>query len=86
MSGSALPALIQRFFTDRLCMQLEASRHTVAARPARSVPGLRTARARLHLSETRGLDVSTLYRVRRPPGKGETDGAMLAPCLRGKGG
>ena len=30
MSGAALPALIQRFFTDRLCTQLEASRHTVA--------------------------------------------------------
>jgi hypothetical protein len=25
-----LPALIQRFFTDRLCVQIEASRHTVA--------------------------------------------------------
>jgi site-specific recombinase XerD len=25
-----LPALIQRFFTDRLCIQMEASRHTVA--------------------------------------------------------
>ena len=30
MNAVALPALIQRFFTDRLCMQLEASRHTVA--------------------------------------------------------
>ncbi|WP_454885405.1 tyrosine-type recombinase/integrase [Sphingomonas oryzagri] len=30
MSATALPALIQRFFTDRLCTQLEASRHTVA--------------------------------------------------------
>jgi site-specific recombinase XerD len=30
MSAAALPALIQRFFTDRLCTQLEASRHTVA--------------------------------------------------------
>jgi site-specific recombinase XerD len=30
MSAVALPALIQRFFTDRLCTQLEASRHTVA--------------------------------------------------------
>lgn len=28
--SAALPALIQRFFTDRLCIQLEASRHTVA--------------------------------------------------------
>lgn len=28
--SAALPALIQRFFTDRLCTQLEASRHTVA--------------------------------------------------------
>jgi integrase/recombinase XerD len=30
MSAAALPALVQRFFTDRLCTQLEASRHTVA--------------------------------------------------------
>lgn len=30
MSAATLPALIQRFFTDRLCVQLEASRHTVA--------------------------------------------------------
>lgn len=30
MSTTALPALIQRFFTDRLCIQMEASRHTVA--------------------------------------------------------
>lgn len=30
MSTATLPALIQRFFTDRLCTQLEASRHTVA--------------------------------------------------------
>jgi len=30
MNAVALPALIQRFFTDRLCTQLEASRHTVA--------------------------------------------------------
>jgi site-specific recombinase XerD len=30
MSAVALPALIQRFFTDRLCVQMEASRHTVA--------------------------------------------------------
>ncbi|MEQ1521182.1 MAG: tyrosine-type recombinase/integrase [Aestuariivirga sp.] len=30
MSVTTLPALIQRFFTDRLCSQLEASRHTVA--------------------------------------------------------
>ena len=28
--NATLPALIQRFFTDRLCMQMEASRHTVA--------------------------------------------------------
>lgn len=28
--SAALPALIQRFFTDRLCVQMEASRHTVA--------------------------------------------------------
>ena len=25
-----MPALIQRFFTDRLCVQMEASAHTVA--------------------------------------------------------
>jgi site-specific recombinase XerD len=31
MSAAALPALIQRFFTDRLCVQMEASRHTVAS-------------------------------------------------------
>jgi integrase len=30
MSAAALPALIQRFFTDRLCVQMEASHHTVA--------------------------------------------------------
>ena len=30
MSAAALPALVQRFFTDRLCTQMEASRHTVA--------------------------------------------------------
>ncbi len=30
MSAITLPALIQRFFTDRLCIQMEASRHTVA--------------------------------------------------------
>jgi integrase/recombinase XerD len=30
MSAAALPSLIQRFFTDRLCVQMEASRHTVA--------------------------------------------------------
>ncbi|KAB0567251.1 MULTISPECIES: tyrosine-type recombinase/integrase [Brucella/Ochrobactrum group] len=30
MSAVALPALIQRFFTDRLCIQMEASPHTVA--------------------------------------------------------
>ena len=31
MKASNFPALIQRFFTDRLCTQMEASRHTVAA-------------------------------------------------------
>jgi integrase/recombinase XerD len=30
MNAVTLPALIQRFFTDRLCIQMEASRHTVA--------------------------------------------------------
>jgi site-specific recombinase XerD len=30
MTTITLPALIQRFFTDRLCVQMEASRHTVA--------------------------------------------------------
>lgn len=30
MIAATLPALIQRFFTDRLCTQMEASRHTVA--------------------------------------------------------
>lgn len=30
MTAAALPALVQRFFTDRLCVQIEASRHTVA--------------------------------------------------------
>ena len=30
MTAAVLPALIQRFFTDRLCVQMEASRHTVA--------------------------------------------------------
>lgn len=28
--STTLPALVQRFFTDRLCVQMEASRHTVA--------------------------------------------------------
>lgn len=28
--STTLPALIQRFFTDRLCVQMEASHHTVA--------------------------------------------------------
>jgi site-specific recombinase XerD len=31
MTIARFPALLQRFFTDRLCTQLEASRHTVAA-------------------------------------------------------
>jgi hypothetical protein len=31
MSGSSLPSLIQRFFTDRLLVQLGASSCTVAA-------------------------------------------------------
>ena len=31
MNATTLPALIQRFFTDRLCSQLEASHHTVAS-------------------------------------------------------
>jgi integrase/recombinase XerD len=30
MTAANLPALIQRFFTDRLCTQMEASPHTVA--------------------------------------------------------
>ena len=30
MNAATLPALIQRFFTDRLCVQMEASRHTIA--------------------------------------------------------
>lgn len=30
MKASTLPSLIQRFFTDRLCVQMEASRHTIA--------------------------------------------------------
>ena len=30
MKATNFPALIQRFFTDRLCIQMEASRHTVA--------------------------------------------------------
>ena len=30
MKAAALPALVQRFFTDRLCVQMEASRHTIA--------------------------------------------------------
>lgn len=31
MSAATFPALIQRFFTDRLCVQLEASSHTIAS-------------------------------------------------------
>jgi len=30
MTASILPALLQRFFTDRLCTQMEASAHTIA--------------------------------------------------------
>jgi integrase/recombinase XerD len=30
MTATSFPALLQRFFTDRLCAQMEASRHTVA--------------------------------------------------------
>jgi integrase/recombinase XerD len=30
MTGTAFAALLQRFFTDRLCTQMEASRHTIA--------------------------------------------------------
>ena len=29
MSSPSFPALLQRFFADRLCVQMEASRHTV---------------------------------------------------------
>lgn len=31
MSAATFPALLQRFFADRLCVQMEASRHTVAS-------------------------------------------------------
>jgi site-specific recombinase XerD len=31
MTAMTLPALIQRFFTDRLCVQMEASRNTIAS-------------------------------------------------------
>lgn len=31
MTSMTLPALIQRFFTDRLCVQMEASHHTIAS-------------------------------------------------------
>lgn len=31
MTTTRFPALLQRFFTDRLCTQIEASRHTIAA-------------------------------------------------------
>lgn len=30
MTSMTFPALLQRFFTDRLCTQMEASRHTIA--------------------------------------------------------
>lgn len=30
MTGMMFPALLQRFFTDRLCTQMEASHHTIA--------------------------------------------------------
>ncbi len=30
MKTVSFPALLQRFFTDRLCTQMEASRHTIA--------------------------------------------------------
>jgi len=31
MTASTFPALLQRFFTDRLCTQMEASPHTIAS-------------------------------------------------------
>jgi len=31
MTGSTFPALLQRFFTDRLCTQMEASANTIAS-------------------------------------------------------
>lgn len=31
MSSPSFPALLQRFFADRLCVQMEASRHTVTS-------------------------------------------------------
>lgn len=31
MTATTFPALLQRFFTDRLCTQMEASRHTIAS-------------------------------------------------------
>jgi site-specific recombinase XerD len=31
MTSSTFPALLQRFFTDRLCTQMEASAHTIAS-------------------------------------------------------
>ena len=31
MRTATFPALLQRFFTDRLCVQMEASRHTIAS-------------------------------------------------------
>lgn len=31
MSAATFPALLQRFFTDRLCVQMEASRHTITS-------------------------------------------------------
>jgi hypothetical protein len=30
MTASTFPALLQRFFTDRLCTQMEASANTIA--------------------------------------------------------
>lgn len=36
MTGMTFPALLQRFFTDRLCTQMEASRHTIGDTAIRS--------------------------------------------------
>ena len=30
MTATTFPTLLQRFFTDRLCTQMEASQHTIA--------------------------------------------------------
>ena len=55
MTPANLPALLQRFFTDRLCSQLGASQHTVAS----------------YRDAFRLLLVFSAARLKRPPNIGD---------------